>query len=210
MFASLLAGLFGTSDLLAAFALNGNIAIAIVAGIVFLETGCVILPFLPGDSLLFATGAFVSAGDTALAVAMLAIASAAVLGDGANYLIGRSAVGPFLIRKGWVQPRHLERGRAWFDRYGASTIIVGRFIPVVRTVAPFLAGLTAMPSRRFALYNLAGACLWSGSLLLAGYWLGRIDWVRTHIAPLSLAIVAVSLLPVLLRLRRGDRSRITV
>ncbi|MDF3836046.1 VTT domain-containing protein [Cupriavidus basilensis] len=200
-------GLFGwlSSDhhLMALMAQNWWLGVLIVAGIVFLETGLVVLPFLPGDSLLFTTGAFLGASGISPLWAILLTGLAAVLGDGVNYLVGRSAAGQWLIRRGWITPRHLQKTRAYFDRFGAPTVTIGRFVPIVRTVTPFLAGLSGMCPRRFALYNVLGAMMWCPGLLLAGYWLGGIPWVRGHMSWLTAGIVVASLLPVLFQLRRG-------
>ncbi|MFT4040914.1 MAG: VTT domain-containing protein [Thermomicrobiales bacterium] len=199
----LLSWLPNTEHIVALMAQNWMAGVLVVAGIVFLETGLVICPFLPGDSLLFATGAFLGISGVSPAAAILMIGLAAVLGDGTNYLIGRSALGQQLIRRGWIKPHHVDKTRHYFDRFGGATITIGRFIPIVRTVAPFLAGLTVMCPRRFAVYNLAGAAVWCAGLMLAGYWLGGLSWVREHMSWLSMGIVAVSLLPVLLQWRRG-------
>ncbi|WP_454732949.1 MULTISPECIES: VTT domain-containing protein [Cupriavidus] len=194
-----------TSDqqIMSMLAQNWVTGLMIVAAIIFLETGIVILPFLPGDSLLFATGAFLGVNDLSPLPAIALICTAAVLGDGVNYLIGRSALGQRLLRAGWVKPRHIEKTRAYFDRYGGSTITIARFVPIVRSVAPFLAGLSGMCPRRFTAFNVLGAVVWGTGLLLAGFWLGGIEWVRAHMSWMTLAIIAVSLLPVLLQVRRS-------
>ncbi|MDW3685278.1 VTT domain-containing protein [Cupriavidus sp. CV2] len=199
----LLSWITNDQQIMSTMANNWVYGLLIVAAIVFLETGMVVLPFLPGDSLLFATGAFLGINGIPPLPAIALIGLAAVLGDGVNYMIGRSAVGQLLIRKAWIKPRHLEKTRAYFDRYGGSTITVARFVPIVRSVAPFLAGLGGMCPRRFTLYNLLGAALWCSGLLLAGFWLGGIEWVRGHMSWLTVAIIAVSLLPVAFQLRRG-------
>jgi membrane-associated protein len=199
----LLSWLPDDQQVIAMMAQNWMVGVLMVAGIVFLETGLVIFPFLPGDSLLFATGAFLGISGVSPAAAILLIGLAAVLGDGTNYLIGRSAIGQQLVRRGWVKPHHIDETRRYFDRFGGATITIGRFIPIVRTAAPFLAGLTGMCPRRFALYNVAGAVVWCASLLLAGFWLGGLSWVREHMSWLSMGIVVVSLLPMLFQWRRG-------
>ena len=197
----LLGWIFNDQNIMAMMAHNWLYGLLIVAAIIFVETGVVVFPFLPGDSLLFATGAFLGASGISPLSAIILIGIAAVLGDGINYLIGQSAVGQFLLQREWVKPHHLDQTRAYFDRFGALTITVGRFIPIVRTVAPFLAGLSGMCPQRFVLYNILGAALWCTSLLLAGYWLGSIAWVRDHMSWFSLGIVIVSLLPMLLHLK---------
>ena len=188
---------------------NWLLGTCVVAAIVFCETGLVVLPFLPGDSLLFATGAFLAKAGVSPVAPMLIIVVAAIAGDFANYWIGRSAFGKSIVRKQWLKERHLTQTRHWFDRYGGRTIAIGRFVPVVRTLAPFLAGLSAMKPVRFIAYNIAGAILWGSGLLLAGFALGRVHWISAHLEWFSLAIIVVSLVPVgiqLLSARRNQRE----
>lgn len=180
-------------DLLAAHEVQG---LLLVCAVIFCETGLVVLPFLPGDSILFALGAFAAVSHRSPLLPIAAVLVAAVAGDGANFLVGRSRVGRWLIDGHWIGEARLRQTRDYFDRYGASTVTIGRFVPVVRTIAPFLAGLTRMDPRRFLLFNVAGGVAWSGGVVLAGYWLGRIEWVGRHLGWLSVAIVAVSVVPV--------------
>lgn len=203
----ILAWLSNDQGMMSLMASNWLYGVLLVAGIVFLETGVVLFPFLPGDSLLFATGSFLGLNQIHPAWAMFLIGAAAVLGDGVNFLVGRSGPGQMLIRKGWVKPHHLARSHAWFERFGAGAVTLARFVPLVRTVTPFLAGLSGMPARRFAIFNVLGALLWCPGLLLAGYWFGKIDWVRQHMSWVSLAIVLLSLLPVLLHFGRRRLSQ---
>ena len=193
--------------LMAVLAQNWLLGTCLIAGIIFVETGLVVMPFLPGDSLLFAAGAFLGLTGTSPLAPMAIIAFAAIAGDATNYGIGRSSLGQTIIRRGWVKPKHLAQTREWFDRYGAATITIGRFIPIVRTVAPFLAGLSGMPARQFALYNVIGGLLWCSLLMMAGFWLGKIVWVREHLSWLSLVIVALSLLPVAWHMLAERRKR---
>ena len=183
-------------SLMAVLAQNWLLGTCLIASIIFVETGLVVMPFLPGDSLLFAAGAFLGLTGTSPLTPMAIIAFAAIAGDTTNYGIGRSSLGQTIIRRGWVKPMHIAQTREWFNRYGGVTITIGRFIPIVRTVAPFLAGLSGMPARQFALYNVVGGVLWCTLLMMAGFWLGKVMWVREHLHWLSLVIVALSLLPV--------------
>jgi membrane-associated protein len=196
----------GQQDLLALLAAHGSSAIWLVAAIIFCETGLVLMPFLPGDSLLFTVGALLGLSGASLTAPVLIVIAAAVLGDGLNYAIGRSALGQQVVLRGWIKPRHMAMTRAYFDRYGGATVTLGRFVPVVRTVAPFVAGLVRLPVRRFALYNLLGAVLWCSGLMAAGHWLGGQVWVRDHISLLSLTLVALSLLPIGWHLLRPSRT----
>ena len=127
-----------TSDqgLMAVLAQNWLLGTLVIAAIIFVETGLVVMPFLPGDSLLFAAGAFLGISGLPLLPSMLTFTFAAVAGDAANYAIGRSSLGQQIASRGWVKPHHLEQTRSWFDRFGGPTITIGRFIPIVRTVAP--------------------------------------------------------------------------
>lgn len=191
-----------TSDqgLMALLAQNWLLGIMLIALVVFLETGVVVLPFLPGDSLLFATGAFLGIAGISPVIPLMIILSASILGDNVNYILGRSGLGKFLLRKNWIKAHHMEKTRAFYDKYGAMTIIMGRFVPVVRTIAPFVAGLSGMCHRRFTLFNILGGSLWAGSLILSGVWLCHFEWVKSHISLLSLAIVVISVLPVVVHL----------
>lgn len=179
--------------------LYGAWALGLVAAIVFAETGLVLLPFLPGDSLLFLTGTVGAAAalDPVLTIAVLW--AAAVAGDALNFAIGQRAA-PAVLRRArgrWLRPQHLAATEAYFDRFGSATIVIARFLPVVRTLAPFLAGAGRMPYGRFAAFNVLGGGLWVVSLVLAGMLLGHLPWVREHLSQATLAVVAISLLPLL-------------
>ncbi len=197
---ALLAWFSSDQGLMALLSHNWPLGILMVAAIVFVETGLVFMPFLPGDSLLFATGALLGLAGLSPLIPIAIASVAAIAGDATNYAIGRSRLGQQIVRRGWISPRHLERTQAWFERYGGPTITIGRFFPVVRTVAPFMAGLAGLDAKRFLAYNIAGGIVWSGLLMSAGYWLGQVAWVREHLHWLSLGIVALSLLPVLIHL----------
>lgn len=199
--------------LMALLAQNWVLGTAIIAAVIFVETGLVVMPFLPGDSLLFAAGAFLGLAGIDPAISLAAITAAAIAGDALNYTIGSSSWGQRLARSRWVKPEHMVRARAYFVRYGAMTITVARFVPIVRTLAPFVAGLSQMPRRTFYAYNLIGGVLWCSSMLLAGYWLGSISWVRANLHWVSLIIIGLSLIPVALQflqvrqLRHGESQQ---
>lgn len=175
----------------------GAWALAAVALIVFAETGLVVTPFLPGDSLLFVMGMVGAAAgiDPWLTVAVLW--AAAVAGDAVNFEVGRHAAPRVLgwLQGRWLRPQHVQATEAYFERFGRVTIVIARFVPVVRTLAPFLAGAARMPYRAFAAFNIVGGGLWVGSLVVAGRLLGDRPWVRAHLSLVTLGIVALSLLP---------------
>jgi len=175
--------------------------------IVFCETGLVITPFLPGDSLLFAIGTFAALGalDLWLVIALLSVA--AILGDSVNYAIG-ARVGPRVFRKegSWLLNRkHLDRTHEFYERYGAKTIVIARFVPIVRTFAPFVAGIGRMRYASFLFYNVAGALLWILSLVLGGYLFGNIPVVRRNFSLVIFAIIILSILPGVIEVWRHRR-----
>jgi membrane-associated protein len=165
--------------------------------IVFCETGLVVTPFLPGDSLLFVAGAIAAAGGMNIHLLVLLLFVAAVLGDAVNYGVGHY-LGPRVFRSResrWLNPRHLERAHAFYERHGGKTIIIARFVPIVRTYAPFVAGAASMPYPRFALYNITGAALWVVSLGYAGYFFGNIPVIKDNLTLVIIAIIILSILP---------------
>jgi membrane-associated protein len=165
--------------------------------IIFAETGLVVFPFLPGDSILFLSGAVVAAAGLNVHVLVAVLAVAAILGDSVNYAIGHY-IGPKVFEKPdsrWFKQEHLRRTQAFYDKYGGFTIIIGRFVPIVRTFAPFLAGVAGMSYRRFLSYNVVGGVLWIGSLVYAGYLFGNIPWVKKNLSLIVVGIVVVSLIP---------------
>ncbi len=185
---------------------------AILFAIIFLETGIVIAPFLPGDSLLFAAGALAALGGLNPWLLFGALALAAILGDALNYAIGahlgRRA---FTSRSRFLSTKRLHEAERFYERHGAKTIFIARFVPVVRTFAPFVAGIGEMSYARFAAYNVAGAIAWTGLFVAGGYWLGNVALVKAHFTLFLLAIIALSLVPVLAELVRhrtaGRKSR---
>lgn len=183
---------------------------ALLFAIIFCETGLVVLPFLPGDSLLFAVGALAALpGGLDVWVVTVSLIIAAIAGNWLNYLIGawverRLANRPTQVMR-FLKPEYLARTREFYARYGARAIIITRFIPIVRTYAPFVAGLGAMQYKRFIVYNAVGGALWIGSFIFAGYFFGNIELVRKNFQLVILAILAVSVLPVVVELWRGRR-----
>lgn len=187
----------------------GAWALAAVAVVIFAETGLVVAPFLPGDSLLFLTGTVVAANGLNVHVTVLVLTLAAVLGDALNFAIGRRAA-PMVIarlRGRWLRQSHLDATHRYFERFGSSTVVIARFVPVVRTLAPFLAGAGSMPYLRFAMFNVAGAVLWVALLVYAGAFLGAQALVRDHLSAITMAIVALSMLPILVAGTRALLAR---
>jgi membrane-associated protein len=187
----------------------GAWALALIAAIVFAETGLVITPFLPGDSLLFISGAVLAVAGHNVHAAALVLALAAIAGDATNFAVGRFA-GPRVMRRfggRWLRPAHLEATRGYFARFGGATIVIARFVPIVRTLAPFLAGVGDMSYRRFAMFNVVGAIAWVGLLIYAGAYFGSIPLVRDNLSIVSLSIVIVSAVPVVIAVIRGRRGQ---
>jgi len=181
---------------------------AILFLIVFIETGLVIWPFLPGDSLLFVTGTLAAAGDMDILMVMLVLIAAALTGDNVNYWIGR-LVGPKVFhyeRSRWFNPAHLARAHAFYERHGGKTIILARFIPIIRTYAPFVAGVGAMPYLRYLGFCIVAALLWVVSLCLAGYFFGNIPLVKQNLSIVIVLIVLVSISPGVIAWLRSRRT----
>jgi len=176
----------------------GHWVYAMLFAIVFVETGLVVMPFLPGDSMLFIVGAFCASGALSLPAALSLLWAAAALGDSLNYQIGK-AIGHKVFSwqdSRWFNRRAFDRAHAFYEQYGGITIIAARFIPFIRTFAPFVAGVAEMSYARFLVYNIVGGGLWVGSLMLAGYAFGNIPWIKHNLGALTLGIVVFSLLPV--------------
>jgi membrane-associated protein len=166
---------------------------ALLFAIVFCETGLVVTPFLPGDSLLFVVGTLAAVGGMDIGLVMAVLIAAALCGDNVNYFIGRWA-GVRLAER-WLNPAHLQRAHNFYARHGGKTIVIARFVPIVRTYVPFVAGLGAMPYARYITYCVLGALLWVGSLCLAGYFFGNIPAIRENLTVVILAIVLLSVSP---------------
>ena len=171
--------------------------------IIFVETGVVVMPFLPGDSLLFAVGMFSAMADVNLNiyVSIILLFIAAVLGDGCNYMIGKY-LGERMLKmkifgKQAIKPEHIEKTNAFYEKHGPSTIIIARFVPIVRTLAPFVAGIGKMSYPKFITYNIIGGFVWVVGITLAGYFLGQIPWIANNFEKVVFAIIGISVLPII-------------
>jgi membrane-associated protein len=176
--------------------------------IVFAETGLVVTPFLPGDSLLFAAGTFAALGSLDLWLVVVLLVAAAILGDTVNYWVG-AWVGPraFSGNIRFLRKDYLDRTHAFYEKHGGKTVIIARFVPIIRTFAPFVAGVGAMSYPKFITYNVVGAVLWVGLFVPAGYFFGNIPAVRKNFTLVILAIIALSVVPIVLEAIRSRRSR---
>lgn len=204
-----------TDEHLAEFAASyGPWIYALLFAIIFAETGLVVTPILPGDSLLFAAGALAAMGhlDAWLVFGLLVVA--AILGDAVNYAVGDS-VGPRIFtsasRDTWLQRalnrEHLAKAHAFFERYGGMAIVSGRFVPIVRTFVPFVAGAGTMSYRAFAFYNVSGAIIWVGVCVGAGYLFGNVPFVKDNFSMVALGIVVVSVLPIAIAFLKDRYSK---
>ena len=185
----------------------GAFAVLGVAAIVFIETGLLVGFFLPGDSLLFTTGLLVATDviQTPIWIVVLVLGVAAFLGDQVGYQIGRAS-GPRIFNRPnsrFFRQEYVDKTSEYFERYGGRTIIIARFVPIVRTFAPVVAGVGEMRYRTFVVYNLIGALLWGVGVTLLGYWLGQFEFVQTYLEPILIAIVVISVVPIAVELLRA-------
>ena len=181
---------------------------AILFIIVFCETGLVVTPFLPGDSLLFAAGVVAGAGLMGYVEVMLVLLAAGVLGDAVNYCIGRH-VGPAIFSRDsrFIKKEHLLKAHHFYERHGGKAIVLARFVPIVRTFAPFVAGIALMHPPTFFLFNITGCLLWVGGLVSAGYFLGNLEWARQNFSLIVYGIIIISVLPVVIEVVRGRMGK---
>ncbi len=178
---------------------------AIMFAILFVETGFVVIPFLPGDSLLFAAGAFAAAGSLNLWAILGLMAAAAILGDTCNYWIGHR-LGTHAYNVKWVKREYLDYTRDFYDKHGRKTIFLARFVPIVRSFAPFVAGIGRMTYSHFITYNVAGGIAWVLLLATIGYFFGQIPLVHNHFSLVVLAIVLLSTIPVIIEFMKARRE----
>ncbi len=184
-----------------------NLVYAILFLIIFVETGLVVMPFLPGDSLLFAAGMIAAQGSLNLTLLIPLLLLAAFSGDNTNYFIGKflghKALEVKLFGKNLVKKEHLDKTHTFYEKHGPKTVILARFVPIVRTFAPFVAGVGSMLYRTFIIYSLAGALLWVVGITLAGYFLGDIPIIKNNFEKVVIAIVLISVMPILIEVIKG-------
>jgi membrane-associated protein len=181
-------------------------AYLILFAIIFAETGLVVTPFLPGDSLLFAAGAMAAIGSLDLTSLFLLLTVAAILGDTVNYAVGKY-LGPRVAR--FLKQEHLDRTHAFFERYGGKTIIIARFVPIVRTFAPFVAGIGTMTYSKFIIYNIVGGIAWVAICVFAGFYFGNMRIVKDNFSLVVLAIIAISIMPAVIEYARHRKREKT-
>jgi membrane-associated protein len=192
----------------------GNWVYGVLFAIIFAETGLVVTPILPGDSLLFAAGALAATGALDVRVVLVLLVVAAVVGDAVNYSVGR-AVGVRILRRAevdprwrrWINPAHVAKAHQFFERHGGKAIVLARFMPIVRTFVPFVAGAAEMTYTSFAFFNVLGAVGWVAICVGAGYVFGNVPIVKENFTLVALGIVAVSLLPMLIEYLRHRRAQ---
>lgn len=186
----------------------GATTYAILFVIIFCETGLVVTPFLPGDSLLFAAGSIAALGSLDPVWLFVFLSVAAIAGDTVNYWIG-AWVGPkaFSGEFRFLKKEHLERTHAFFEKYGGKTIIIARFVPIVRTFAPFVAGIGAMNYAKFIIYNIVGGVAWVALFVFGGYWFGNQKFVKDHFSLVVIAIIILSVMPMVVEYLRARRKR---
>jgi len=191
----------------------GVLVYAGLFAVIFAETGLVVTPFLPGDSLLFAAGALAATGAMDITLVLTLIAAAAILGNAVNYAIGR-AIGPRVFAAGdgtgmqsrLLNRKHLDRAHDFFERHGAMAVISSRFAPIIRTFVPFVAGAAKMSASKFLLYNVVGAVLWTALCVGAGYAFGNVPVIKNNFSMVALGIVAVSLLPMIIEIIKARKA----
>ena len=173
----------------------GTLIYVILFGIIFAETGFVVTPFLPGDSLLFAAGALAAIGKMNPVLLFVLLSVAAIAGNFVNYGVGYF-IGEKVLAKGWIKKEYLERTHGYFEKYGVMTIVISRFMPIIRTIAPFVAGLGKMNYKMFLLYNIIGGVSWVALFVWAGYFLGNLEVVKENFSLITIGIIIVSVIPI--------------
>jgi membrane-associated protein len=188
----------------------GTLTYAILFLVIFCETGLVVTPFLPGDSLLFAAGAFAALGSLELTVLLPVLYAAPICGDSSNYWIGRF-IGPKVFQQNsrWLKREYLDKTHAFYEKHGGVTVIIARFMPIFRTFAPFVAGIGAMNYPRFLTFSIGGTILWISLCVIAGYFFGNIPFVKQNFSLVIIAIIVISVLPMVVEYVRHKRRGAT-
>ena len=176
----------------------------ILFAIIFCETGLVVTPFLPGDSLLFVTGTIAARGSLDLQTTLVLLTVAAIIGDNVNYWTGRF-VGARIVERGWVRQEYMERTHHFYEKYGGKTVFLGKFLPIIRTFAPFVAGIAKMTYPKFLAFNISGAITWMCVFILGGYYFGNLPFVKNNFTMVILAIIVLSVLPSVFEFIRARR-----
>jgi len=187
----------------------GNWSYLLIFGIIFAETGLVITPFLPGDSLLFVVGTLVATGSFNLFWLFMILASAAIIGDSVNYALGKF-FGEKIILKGqnrFFKKEHIEKTHKFYEKYGGKTIILARFVPIIRTFAPFVAGVGEMSYFKFFAYNVIGGILWVAVFLFGGYYFGNVPFIKENFSIAIFAVIVISILPIAIEYYKHKRSK---
>lgn len=186
----------------------GALTYLILFLVIFAETGFVVTPFLPGDSLLFVVGTFAALGSFDVTMVIILLSLAAILGDTVNYWIG-NRIGPKIFHKEtrFIKKKHLERTHNFYEKHGGKTIVIARFIPIIRTFAPFVAGIGTMTYSKFIVYNIIGGMVWVVLFVLGGYYFGNIPAVKNNFSLTIIAIIFISILPGLLEYIRHRRKK---
>lgn len=176
----------------------GAVVYIILFFIIFCETGLVITPFLPGDSLLFIVGAFAARGTMNAFLLFLILSLAAIIGDSFNYMIGNYTGGKLILNNKLIKKEHIDKTKAFYEKHGGKTIILARFIPIIRTFAPFVAGIGAMEYKKFLSYNIIGGIAWVAIFIFSGYYFGRIPFVQENLTYIIFLIIFLSIIPVII------------
>lgn len=186
----------------------GTWTYAILFVVIFCETGLVITPFLPGDSLLFATGAFAAVGALDPIVSFVLISLAAIIGDSVNYAIGdRIGIKAFSGKIKFLKQEHLEKTHKFYEKYGGKTIIIARFVPIIRTFAPFVAGVGEMSYPRFITFNIVGGVAWAAIFIFGGYFFGNLPFVKNNFSIVIITIIIISVMPAVVEFIRAKRKK---
>ena len=186
----------------------GTLTYLILFFVIFIETGVVVLPFFPGDSLIFAGGAFAGIGSLNIFLLYFIVLFAAVLGDTVNFHIGKFFENKSLEHAKWIKKEYLERTETFFERHGGKSIVIARFIPIIRTFAPFVAGIGKMKYKNFITYNFLGAFLWVTTFVSIGYFFGNLPFVQKHFSLIVVAIILLSLIPVFVAFVKELKNKI--